>query len=265
MFSRVAWALTVFFGLHGHEGFGEGADFFAADFGEGKEFAHFGGGEEADFLDLAAGAGGIGLGGHPAEAEAAVQGGAEGKREKLPAGKKEMRFEGKPAVGGLHKKRLCDALNFAGHRALVGEGADVFDDGIGEADGKRLVRELAEIAGVTGDGDGVGESLGGDGFQIEEGEVNGFWQRGGVAQPEAGGAADIENSHGCGEGREQREEVLHALAAQARGERSGVGVVGDARDHAAQGRGRGRRGKLKRPSSKLKGNSKVQGVRIRRK
>ncbi len=239
--------------LNGHEGFGERADFFAADFS---------GGEEADFPDLAAGAGGVGLGGHPAEAEAAVQGGAEGEGEKLPAGKQEVRLEGEPAVGGLHEKRLRDALNFAGHRALIGEGADVFDDGIGEADGEGLIGELTEVAGVTGDGDGVGQACGGDGFQVEQGELNGFGQRGRVAQPEAGGAADIENAHGRGEGREQREEVLHALATQARGERVGVGVVGDARDHAAQGRGRGWGGKLKRPSSKRKGNPKFQGVRI---
>ena len=150
----------------GHEGFGEGADFFGTDFGGGKELAHFGGGEEADFFDFAAGERGVGLGGHPAEAEAAVEGGAEGDGEELPAGKQEVGFEGKPAIGGLDEERLRNALDFAGHGLLVRESADVFDDGVGEAEVEAAVGELAEVAGVAGDGDGVGEAFGGDGFEI---------------------------------------------------------------------------------------------------
>lgn len=204
--------------LDGHERFREGADFFGTDFGGGEELVHFSGGEEADFFNLAAGTDGVGLGGHPAETEAAVEGGAEGDGEELPAREQEVGLEGKPAVGGLDEERPGDALDFAGHRLLVGEGADVFDDGVGEAEVETAVGELAKVAGVAGDGDGVGEAFGGDGVEVQEREVDGFGEGGGVAQPEARGAADIENADGRRKGCEQIEEALHSLPAQARGE-----------------------------------------------
>ena len=247
--------------MNGHQGFSEGADFFGADFGGGEELAHFGGGEEADFFDLAAGAGGVGLGGHPAEAEAAVEGGAEGDGEELPAGEEEVGFAGKPAVGGLDEEGVGDALDFAGHGVLVGKGADVFDDGIGEAEVEAVVAELAQVAGVAGDGDGVGEVFGGDKVEVQEGEMDGLGEGRGVAQPEAGGTADIEDAHGCGEGDEQFEEVLHALAAEARGERIWIGVVGEAGDHAGEVSGEregGGSSKREAQSAKLKAEGKNQ-------
>ncbi len=86
--------------------------------------------------------------------------------------------------------------------------------------------------------------------------MDGFGKGGGVAQPEAGGAADVEDAYGCGEGFEQREEVPHALAAEAGGEGVWVGVVGDAGNHG--GRVAAGRRKSEVQSSKLKAQGKHQ-------
>ncbi len=77
-----------------------------------------------------------------------------------------MRFDREIAVGGLDKIRAGNPFNFQGHGALIGEGADMFDHRIGKANLKRLIREVAHAARISGDGNGIGQAAGGDGGEV---------------------------------------------------------------------------------------------------
>ena len=128
-----------------------------------------------------------------------------------------MGFDGEPVIRSLNPTTTAHATGFPGHFHLVFVGVEVLDDGVTEADVEGLIVEAAEVGSISSEGDDRLELLG---FRLvienNNAEIIALGPTGFI--PEGGGAADIEDGQGAGEGGDKAGEPLKASGAHGSGE-----------------------------------------------